>query len=291
MNTEKPDNPIEGPFQVTPQTNERWSIYTDHGHASMADETLVGWDVEDEEEARRFASFSHLHPQNPNRQVRPAVIEDRWYIIAGRGPMQSKDGRTAFRTLHGHTYWAGPEQVMRPAPPQVRHQYLEANLRVHQERLFDKMYCFTLEVRDYLFQQKDDRTVRELIDEFMADLSLIRRYEPVWDALNHIQDLVGDTITIGRLRRFVRDRENELSGYTVEDAIQLARPMKHGPYGAANAELPDPSPEEALALIRRRLAACRFNWITGQRARDVLQQAIENKSVSKDPEQLDPNEE
>jgi hypothetical protein len=38
--------------------------------------------------------------------------------------------------------------------------------------------------------------------------------------------------------------------------------------------VPRPTEEEALERIDHQLAACGFNWLTGQEARDVLRRAI-----------------
>lgn len=57
--------------------------------------------------------------------------------------------------------------------------------------------------------------------------------------------------------------------YTTEDALKLARMHQLEP-GTPVEQLPLPSPEEALAVLRKVQRRTDFNWITGRVAIEVL---------------------
>ena len=55
---------------------------------------------------------------------------------------------------------------------------------------------------------------------------------------------------------------------TIDEAIDIS-------WGADRYRgVPRPTLAEALERIEHQLATCGFNWLTGQAARDVLQQAV-----------------
>ena len=56
--------------------------------------------------------------------------------------------------------------------------------------------------------------------------------------------------------------------YTTEDALSLARDIKHGPL--PKPDDPTPTVDEAIELIRSHPNMKAFNWITGQVAIEVL---------------------
>jgi hypothetical protein len=57
-----------------------------------------------------------------------------------------------------------------------------------------------------------------------------------------------------------------------EDALEIARNLKHGPLPG----LDDPVPPvgEAIRLIREERRSCGFNWLTGEAAENVLREAL-----------------
>jgi len=59
--------------------------------------------------------------------------------------------------------------------------------------------------------------------------------------------------------------------YTLEDALELARSIKYGPFMVPS----DPVPEipEAIEIMKKALRASTFNWITGRVALEVLRSA------------------
>ena len=57
-----------------------------------------------------------------------------------------------------------------------------------------------------------------------------------------------------------------------EDALALARNLKHGPLPKPGD--PAPSVREALALVREERRACGFNWLTGEAAEEALREAL-----------------
>jgi hypothetical protein len=63
-------------------------------------------------------------------------------------------------------------------------------------------------------------------------------------------------------------RKEHAGGYTLEQALRLARNLKHGPLPAPGD--PTPPPREALSIIEEERRACRFNWITGETAAGVI---------------------
>ena len=60
------------------------------------------------------------------------------------------------------------------------------------------------------------------------------------------------------------------------DYLRLAHNLKR-PF--PDPEAPLPTPTEALAIIEGELGVCRFNWITGQVARDTLKKILEHQAV------------
>lgn len=59
--------------------------------------------------------------------------------------------------------------------------------------------------------------------------------------------------------------------YTLDDALQMARSIKYGPFLKPG----DPVPEiaEAIEIVTKALRGCGFNWITGCVALQVLRSA------------------
>lgn len=59
---------------------------------------------------------------------------------------------------------------------------------------------------------------------------------------------------------------------TLDDALQIARGLKHGPLPKPTD--PVPAAEEALSLIREERRTCGFNWLTGAAAEVALRNAL-----------------
>lgn len=59
--------------------------------------------------------------------------------------------------------------------------------------------------------------------------------------------------------------------YTLDDALALARSLKHGPF--LKHSDPTPAIPEAIGIIRNSLKTCCFNWITGRVALEILRYA------------------
>ena len=59
--------------------------------------------------------------------------------------------------------------------------------------------------------------------------------------------------------------------YTLDDALELVRSLKYGPFMVSS----DPVPEipEAFEIMKKALRASTFNWITGRVALEVLRSA------------------
>ena len=64
--------------------------------------------------------------------------------------------------------------------------------------------------------------------------------------------------------------------YTTEDALKLARMHQHEP-GTPVEQLPLPSPEQALAVLREVQRRTDFNWITGRVAIELLRAELGEK--------------
>ena len=62
--------------------------------------------------------------------------------------------------------------------------------------------------------------------------------------------------------------------HTLEQALDLARNLKHGPL--PRPEDPTPELEEAVAIINEERRTCGFNWITGETAVDVIRTHLAN---------------
>lgn len=60
---------------------------------------------------------------------------------------------------------------------------------------------------------------------------------------------------------------------TLNDALDLGRLLIHGP-GYFPPETPLPTPDEALKAVEDALERHKFNWITGQTARDILRREV-----------------
>ena len=64
---------------------------------------------------------------------------------------------------------------------------------------------------------------------------------------------------------------------TVDEAVNLAWRIISGPGTKLSSHKPDK--HEALRIIIRELRRTKFNWITGQNARDVLLSEIEKENT------------
>jgi hypothetical protein len=72
------------------------------------------------------------------------------------------------------------------------------------------------------------------------------------------------------------------AGYTVAQALELARSLEHGPLPEPTD--PTPTPAEAIELIRHGRRTCGFTWLTGETAESVLRAYMEGtKSADKAP--------
>ncbi len=69
--------------------------------------------------------------------------------------------------------------------------------------------------------------------------------------------------------------------YTLQQALNLARNLKHGPL--PNPDDPMPSPEEALSMIEEERRTCGFNWITGETASGVIRAHLAGNAKSPTP--------
>ena len=58
---------------------------------------------------------------------------------------------------------------------------------------------------------------------------------------------------------------------TINEALKIARGLKHGPLPKPDDPLP--TVEEAVAIIRHERRTCGFNWLTGETAEHVLVRA------------------
>ena len=64
-------------------------------------------------------------------------------------------------------------------------------------------------------------------------------------------------------------RKSEFKEMTVQDALELARIIKHGP-GSSVKNYPLPDKDEALELIKAEYRRSSFNWLTAQKAIRLL---------------------
>jgi len=63
------------------------------------------------------------------------------------------------------------------------------------------------------------------------------------------------------------------TSYTLENALSLARNLIYGPL--PKPDDPTPTIAEALKAVEAALLTHKFNWLTGQAARDALRGATE----------------
>lgn len=59
---------------------------------------------------------------------------------------------------------------------------------------------------------------------------------------------------------------------TLEDALALARNLKHGPLPKPGD--PMPSVREAVRLVSEERRTCGFNWLTGEAAEEALREDL-----------------
>ena len=64
-------------------------------------------------------------------------------------------------------------------------------------------------------------------------------------------------------------RKSEFKEMTVQDALELASIIKHGP-GSSVKNYPLPDKDEALELIKAEYRRSSFNWLTAQKAIRLL---------------------
>ena len=62
---------------------------------------------------------------------------------------------------------------------------------------------------------------------------------------------------------------------TVDEALSIARNLRYGPLPKPD----DPTPRlcEAVSLIHEERRKCGFNWLTGEKAEDILWQEREKR--------------